>query len=156
MEELANKLQDKPGKLYALKADMTVESDIIKAFEWTEENLGPISILINNAGLMQLTTLIDGDTEKWKRVLDTNVLGLCIATREAVKIMKKHDISGHVIHINSVLGHYAYDIPNANVYIASKFAVTALTETLRQELNSVGSKIRVTVSYNSTITPFNN
>lgn len=79
-------------------------------------------------------------------MLDTNVLGLCIATREALKIMNKNGISdGHVIHINSVAGHWVPFFTGISIYSASKHAVTALTETLRQELISKGSKIRVTV-----------
>lgn len=104
-------------------------------------------ILINNAGGAGLSTnLIEGDTEVWKRVFDLNVLGLCIATREAVKNMKENNVDGHIIHINSIAGHKVLNVPNFNVYPASKFAVTALTETLRQELNSIGSKIKITVS----------
>ena len=65
--------------------------------------------------------------------------------------MKKYMIDDdHIIHINSVGGHRVYT-PQFNVYPASKFAVTALTETLRQELNSLGTKIRVTVSGSSAI-----
>lgn len=60
--------------------------------------------------------------------------------------MKANNVNGHIIHINSVAGHKCPDIPNLNVYTASKYAVTALTETLRQELNSINSKIKVTVS----------
>lgn len=81
----------------------------------------------------------------WKKVLDTNVLGLCIATREAITIMNENDIPGHIIHINSVLGHYVAHLPGINMYPASKFAVTALTETLRQEFLAVDSKIRISV-----------
>ncbi|RZC36609.1 adh short and/or KR domain containing protein, partial [Asbolus verrucosus] len=143
VEELSKKLAGKPGKLHAVKADMTKEEDILKAFKWVADNLGPVHILINNAGIVQNTNLVDGDTEKWRKIFDTNVLGLCIATREAVKVMRANNIDGHVIHINSVTGHKVPS-PGVNVYAASKYAVTALTETLRQELNQVGTKIKVT------------
>ena len=98
---------------------------------------------MNNAGVALDTDLVNGDTQKWKQVLDTNVLGLCIATREAIKIMRKNNIDGHIVHINSVTGHKIPRVVKLNVYAAAKYAVTALTETLRQELNSVGSKIKV-------------
>lgn len=144
VEELAKKLQGKPGKLYAVKADISKEDDIIEAFKWIKNNLGPIHILVNNAGVGRGTTLIEGETKLWKEVFDTNVLGLCIATREAFKDMKANNVDGHIIHINSIGGHTVFNFPKMNVYPASKFAVTALTETLRQELNSVGSKIKIT------------
>lgn len=73
---------------------------------------------------------------------------MCICTREAVRIMKDHNVAGHIINMNSVVGHYIPMMtePLLNVYPASKFAVTALTETLRQELRYYKSKIKVTVS----------
>lgn len=125
---------------------MTNEQDIKAAFEWTKKNVGPIHILVNNAGSMGVANLIDGDTEIWKRTLDLNVLGLCIATREAIKDMRANNVDGHIIHINSIAGHYVPRFEGLNVYPASKHAVTALTESLRHELNSIGSKIRITVS----------
>ncbi|GLV36692.1 uncharacterized protein CBL_02473 [Carabus blaptoides fortunei] len=85
-----------------------------------------------------------GKTEDWKQVLDTNILGLCICTREAAKSMKENTIDGHIVHINSIGGHWVGNFPRINVYGASKFAVTALTDTLRKEFNSNGSKIKVT------------
>ncbi|KAJ3642954.1 hypothetical protein Zmor_025699 [Zophobas morio] len=144
IEKLVKELEGKKGKLYAFKADVGVEEDILNAFKWTEKNLGPVHILINNAGVLQDTNLIDGETKKWKAILDINVLGLCIATREAVRTMRANNIDGHIIHINSVSGHIVNYFPYMNVYAASKFAVTALTETLRTELNTISSKIKVT------------
>ncbi|EFA12017.1 farnesol dehydrogenase [Tribolium castaneum] len=144
VQELAKKLQDKKGKLFAVKVDLTNEEEIIKGFKWVTDNLGPVHILVNNAGVIQPTNLTEGDTKMWKKILDTNVLGLSIATREAVKIMNEKKIDGHIVHINSVAGHTVPNIPNINMYPASKHAVTALTETLRQELNHLGLKIKIT------------
>lgn len=91
----------------------------------------------------------DGDAEAWKIIFDVNVIGLCICTREAIKSMQENDIDGQIIHINSVVGHYvsAMSEPILNVYPASKFAVTALAETLRQDLRHAGSKIKISVSF---------
>lgn len=75
-------------------------------------------------------------------MFDVNVIGLCICTRESVKIMNGCGIDdGHVININSVVGHKVGDKP---IYAGSKFAVTALTEGLRQELCNAKSHIRST------------
>ncbi|XP_056641915.1 farnesol dehydrogenase-like [Diorhabda sublineata] len=144
IENLSKILENKPGKLFAFKADLSIEDEIKEIFIWTTNNVGPVSILINNAGLHIRTGLVDGDTEAWKTTINVNLLGLCIATREAIKIMRNNDINGHIIHINSFLGHKVVDIPNLDVYPASKYGVTALTETLRLELNSLKSKIKVT------------
>lgn len=97
---------------------------------------------------MLLIFFADGSTEAWRRIFDVNVMGLCICTREAIKVMKENGIDGHIVHINSIAGHYVPQLPKPvlNVYPASKFAVTALTETLIHELRSEGSRIKVTVS----------
>ncbi|KAJ8929472.1 hypothetical protein NQ314_017852 [Rhamnusium bicolor] len=155
IEEQSKKLAGGKGKLHAIKADISKEDDVLKAFRWVKENLGPIHILINNAGIVQFTSLSDGDTELWKKVLDLNVIGLCIATREAVRDMKKNNINGHIVHINSIAGHKVPNIPSFNIYPASKFAVTALAETLRLELNNAKSKIKITsISPGATETEF--
>jgi len=143
VQELAKKLKGEKGELHAVKADITKEEDVIKAFKWIKDNLGSVHILVNNAGYFPNSNLTSGETKVWKAAFDLNVLGLSIATREAVKNMRENKIDGHIIHINSVLGHRVINIPGLNVYAASKFAVTALTETLRQELNQIGSKIKI-------------
>ncbi|KAK4879384.1 hypothetical protein RN001_007530 [Aquatica leii] len=144
IEELAQNLQNKTGKLYAVKADITKESDILSAFNWITNNVGPVHILVNNAGVFKTADLLDGITEFWKLMVDTNLMGLCIATREATKIMKDNNIDGHIIHMNSVDGHYIPLNFNSNLYGASKFGITFLTEALRLELNAIQSKIKVT------------
>jgi NADP+-dependent farnesol dehydrogenase len=144
VEELAKKLTGKKGQLHAVKADISNEDDVVKAFKWVEDNLGHVHILINNAGVAKENFLCDGDTATWKTTLYLNVLGLCVATREAVKTMTANSINGHIIHINSVLGHKIPNFPGVNIYAASKHAVTALAETLRQEFNHLGSKIKIT------------
>lgn len=145
MLELAENLENGRGKLYALKCDITKEQDILNAFKWTIENLGPIHVLVNNAGTTCPSSVHAGKTEEWKLILDTNILGLSIATREAIKNMRENGVDGHIIHINSICGHYINEMPN-HMYYASKYGVTALTEVLRRELVKLESKIRVTVS----------
>ncbi|KAK4879339.1 hypothetical protein RN001_007485 [Aquatica leii] len=143
VENLAKQLEGKNGKLYAFKADMTKEEDILSAFNWVTKNLGPIDVLINNVGIFKEHSFLDGSTKDWKDTFDTNVLSLCIATREAIKIMKQNKIDGHIVCINSIGGHKIPVSFPINVYGASKYAVTALAETLRVELNSIGSKIKI-------------
>ncbi|KAF2884867.1 hypothetical protein ILUMI_21306, partial [Ignelater luminosus] len=144
LDEFAKTLENKNGKFYSFKADVSKEQDILDAFRWVKESLGPVHILINNAGLRRKTNLIDGNANMWKEIMDTNVLGLCIATREAIKDMRANKVDGHIVHMNSVGGHKIINIPYLSVYPASKHAVTALTETLRQELNSINNKIKIT------------
>lgn len=132
------------GKLHAVKCDMRVESDILKAFEWTTNNVGNVHVLVNNAGVVSKSNLSEGETEDWRMILETNVLGLCIATREACKIMKANKIEGHIIHINSIAGQSHIFFPTVGVYGASKHAVTNITEIFRQEMVTQKTNIKVT------------
>lgn len=127
--------------------DITQESEIIAAFKKIASEVGPIHILINNAGIAFENTLIGGDSSQWKKVFDVNVIGLCLTTKEAIESMKTNQIKGHIFHINSRAGHVPINVPGLNVYPASKYAVTALAETLRQEIRRDNLKIKITVSY---------
>ncbi|KAF5288873.1 hypothetical protein FQA39_LY03752 [Lamprigera yunnana] len=129
--------------LYAVKADVTKEEDILNAFKWIKDNVGPIHILVNSAGIARVTNLSEGNTDYWREVFDVNVVALCIATREAIKVMRENNIDGHIVHLNSIGGHKVLNLPQTNVLNASKHAVTALTEALRLELNAIQSKIKI-------------
>lgn len=144
VEELSKTLKG-PGKLHPFKCDVTKEEDVLKAFQWVGENLGPISILVNNAGVGALVDLTSAPTEEFKAIFDTNVLGLCLATREASKVMLEKKIDGHIVHISSVAAH-SVGLGSFGVYCASKHAVHALTEGLRKTFCEKGSKARITVS----------
>nr|CAD7260257.1 unnamed protein product [Timema shepardi] len=144
VEELEAGLKNAPGKLYAVKADISKEEDILAAFDWIKKNLGGVDILINNAGVGTTETLSDVSDGSW-RILDVNVKGLSIFTREALKSMKERGVNdGHIIHINSIAGHYLPGGHPVSMYHASKHAVTVLTEGLRRELVQLGSKTKVT------------
>lgn len=147
VQELATKindtLQNKNGKLYAFSGDVTKEEDILKAFEWTKQNLGPIHVLVNNAGIHNRASLMDGDLASWKAIFDANVFGLSVCTREAIRNMKQNNINGHIIHMNSISGHKVFP-EIGGMYQSSKYAVTALTDTLRFELLAANSEIKIT------------
>ncbi|XP_011493633.2 farnesol dehydrogenase-like [Aedes aegypti] len=131
-------------RLHAVKCDVTKEEDILLSFKWIEKTLGGIDVLVNNAGIYRATKLVNVDNSKMIReVLDTNVLGLIFCTREAFQSMKKRSMDGHIFHINSEAGHKS-GLPDLNIYGASKFAVTALTEIMRQEFAAEGTKIKIT------------
>lgn len=137
------------GQIHSFKCDVTSETDIKAAFEWVETKFGGVDILVNNAGIGAGMNLVDADnTDKIRSVIDTNVMGPALCTREAFQSMKKRNFDGHVIIINSVAGHYVPFMTNGrsfNIYPSSKYAVTAMTEVLRQEFQLMGTKIKITV-----------
>jgi len=139
---------DAPGKLYAVKCDISRDDDVVKAFGWILFELGGVDVLVNNAGVVRMVSLTDeGNEDDLRDVLQTNLWGLIMCTKKAVEIMKrKNVVGGHIININSLMGHHVLSSlgPMANVYPASKFGVTAITEVLRQEFNFDNAKYKVT------------
>lgn len=135
---LANEL---PGPTLVAPADLTKESEIHRVFTQLRSKFGGVDVMINNAGLGYFSPLMTGDSDKWREMLDVNVLALCICTREAISDMRSRGDRGHVVHIGSMAGHR---VPQGSgVYAATKFAVRAVTEGLRQELREAKSQIRV-------------
>jgi len=151
VEELKSKIPATcAGKLHAFKCDLQQEEDVRAAFKWIEETLGGIDVLVNNAGIITQANLVDLDnTAKIKSVIDTNILGVVYCTREAFHSMKKRNVDGHVITINSIVGHgVPYTVtspfPSFNIYPPTKFAVSAMTEVYRQEFQREKTKIKIT------------
>lgn len=105
-----------------------------------------MQILVNNAGIFKPMSFSNFKTEDAKSVLDINVLSLCLAIREVLKVFKENSIHSHIININSIAGHIVYDVPNIGIHTASKFAVTALTESLFLEIKRLNLETKVTVS----------
>jgi 3-hydroxy acid dehydrogenase / malonic semialdehyde reductase len=96
------------------------------------EDVGPPHILVNNAGLASgLDPIQEGSYDDWDRMIDTNVKGLLHVTRTLLPAMIQAG-RGHVINIGSTAGHMVY--PRGNVYNATKYAVTALTEAINLDL----------------------
>ncbi|KAL5292289.1 DHRS11.2 family protein [Megaselia abdita] len=150
--DLKNKLPiELRERIHPMKCDVTKESDVIKAFKWVNENLDGTHVLVNSAGFadqMELTGKYC--TEKIKQSIDTDVMGAAFCVREAFNQMKDRKTDGHVVLINSIAGHYyprSSPFGSMNIYIAGKYATTAMTETFRQEFSNAGTNIKITVSF---------
>ncbi|XP_069700374.1 farnesol dehydrogenase-like [Periplaneta americana] len=148
VEELKKELKGASGTLYPLQADVSKEEDVATAFKWVKDNLKGVDVLINNAGVASCSSLSEGPVKNWRTIMELNVLGLSMCTKEAIQSMKERGVDdGHIIHINSISGH---GVPHNSedlgiiFYSASKNAVTALTEGLRRELVLNKSRIKVT------------
>lgn len=145
IRNLAAKLKGHKGCLHPMECDVRKEEDILKVFEWTEKELGGVDILINNAGVLVTEPIIDGSTENYRKIMEVNVIGVAICTREAVRSMRKRNVCGHIININSIAGHNAeiVTVP-ISLYCASKYAVTAMSQSVTNELAAAKMNVKVT------------
>ncbi|XP_030633074.1 dehydrogenase/reductase SDR family member 11-like [Chanos chanos] len=133
------------GTLIPYKCDLSVEEDILSMFSAIKASHQGVDVCINNAGLALPESLLSGKTGGWKTMMDVNVLALSICTRESYLSMKERNIDdGHIININSMSGHRVVPVADVHFYSATKYAVTALTEGLRQELREAKTHIRAT------------
>ncbi|MEZ6187098.1 MAG: SDR family NAD(P)-dependent oxidoreductase [Planctomycetota bacterium] len=129
--------------VWPLALDLRDVAAIEATFAQVRERWGGVDVLVNNAGLGKAAPLLSGDAEDWRTMLDVNVLALCVCTREATRDMLARG-RGHVVHVSSLSGHRVAG-GTGGVYAASKFAVRALTEGLRRELQQQGAdRVRVT------------
>ncbi len=126
----------------ALPLDVT-ERDSFSAFlDRAEEQLGPIDVLVNNAGIMQIGRFIDEDDLTARRMIDINLHGVILGTKLALERMVPRN-RGHIVNISSQAGKFG--APGGATYSATKHAVVGLTEAVRGELNLM--KADIDVSY---------
>ena len=138
LDALAAKLTDDGARVLALDLDVTDEQACRDAVARTRAELGGLDVLVNNAGVMLLGTIVGADPEDWRRMVSTNVLGLMYMTHAAVDGMVEQG-SGDIVNISSVAGRVAR--LGSGVYNASKWAVNAFSESLRQEVTGRGVRI---------------
>lgn len=116
----------------ALAADVTDRNALIEAVKKAEQRFGPVDAMINNAGLMLLGEITRQDPAEWDRMLDVNVRGVLNGVLAVAKGMteRKH---GTIINVSSIAGRKSF--PGHVAYVGTKFAVTGLSENLREELS---------------------
>ncbi|XP_026466764.1 farnesol dehydrogenase-like [Ctenocephalides felis] len=149
IQENAHKMsRSNVGALYPRICNISEETQVIDSFIWISQKFGGVDVLVNSAGIIRKNMLTNvGNTNDLRDVLQVNVLGLCFCTREAFKSMKERDVSGYIIIINSMAGHSVLSFPGiapmTNIYAGSKYCLTALSETLRQEIAFLKNKTKV-------------
>jgi 3-oxoacyl-[acyl-carrier protein] reductase len=136
-DRVVKEITGKGGKAIAVQADVSKPADVTRLFAETKKAYGKLNILVNNAGIYQFAPL-EGVTEKlFHDHFNLNVLGLLLATKEAVKLIGPE--GGSIINVGS--GVSTINPPNTSVYTATKAAVDSITGVLSKELGP--RKIRV-------------
>jgi NADP-dependent 3-hydroxy acid dehydrogenase YdfG len=122
----------------ALPLDVTERASFTAFLDGTEEQLGPLDVLVNNAGIMQVGRFIDEDDLAARRMVDINLHGVILGMKLALERMIPRD-RGHVVNISSTAGKFG--APGGATYSATKHAVVGLTEAVRGELRLMGAHI---------------
>jgi NADP-dependent 3-hydroxy acid dehydrogenase YdfG len=140
LQTLAEELAGGGGKALAVATDVTQRDQVNRLVDAAVQAYGRIDVMINNAGLMPHSPLERLKVDDWDRTIDVNIKGVLYGIAAALPYMKEQK-SGHIINVSSVAGHKVG--PGSAVYAATKHAVRALSEGLRQEVKPYS--IRTTV-----------
>jgi len=127
------------NEITILNFDVRNRSEVEKSLESLDIENNPIDLLVNNAGLsLGLDDFDEAQVEEWDQMIDTNVKGLLYVSKFISKYMKVVK-AGHIINIGSIAGYNVY--PKGHVYCASKFAVRAISEGMREDLIKYNIKV---------------
>jgi NADP-dependent 3-hydroxy acid dehydrogenase YdfG len=140
IRSLAGELTSKGGKALAIATDVTDREQVKRLVDTAVKTYGRVDVMINNAGLMPQSPLERLKIDDWDRMIDVNIKGVLYGIAAALPAMKQQK-SGHIINVSSVAGHKVR--AGGAVYSATKHAVLALSEGLRQEVKPYN--IRTTV-----------
>lgn len=122
------------------KADVTNYDEFQAAINKAVEKFGPVDLLVNNAGVMLLGNVRYQDPKEWQTMLDTNVMGVLNGTQIVLNSMVERH-SGTIINMSSLAGKKTF--VNHAAYVASKFGVHGLSETIREEVS--GQNVRISL-----------
>jgi NADP-dependent 3-hydroxy acid dehydrogenase YdfG len=140
LQALAKELTTAGGQALAVTTDVADRRQVQALVDAAVKAFGRVDVMLNNAGVMPQSLLERLKVDEWDRMIDVNVRGVLYGIAAALPVMKPQK-SGHFINVSSVAGHRVG--PGSTVYAATKFAVRALSEGLRQEVKPYN--IRTTV-----------
>ncbi|MBF39808.1 SDR family oxidoreductase [Idiomarina sp. UBA4520] len=132
LQQLVNAITSDGGEAIYKTVDVTKRDEVEALANAALEKFGRIDVLVNNAGLMPLAPLDELKVDEWEQMIDVNIKGVMYGVGAVLPTMRKQE-SGHIINLSSVAGHVVF--PGATVYCATKFAVKAISEGIRQESN---------------------
>lgn len=138
LEAIASEIREKGGVAEYRALDVTNLEDMQAIVEFAKNKFGHLDVVVNNAGIMPLAKVEALKIDEWNRMIDVNIRGVLHGIAAALPVFNQQQ-SGQFVNISSIGGHIVY--PTAAVYCATKFAVWAISEGLRQE----STDIRVTI-----------
>ncbi|WP_448950828.1 SDR family oxidoreductase [Labrys neptuniae] len=138
LERLAETIAAAGGEVRLCPLDVTSQVEVAAFAAFAQESFGRLDVMVNNAGVMPLSPLAALRVADWDQMIDVNIKGVLYGIAAALPIMQAQG-EGQIVNVSSIGGHHVS--PTAAVYCATKFAVRAISDGLRQETDH----IRVTV-----------
>lgn len=132
LETLKTEIEGNGGTALVVETDVTERAACQALADKTLDAFGRIDVLVNNAGLMPLSLIKNTRLDEWEQMVDVNVKGVLFCTAAVIPAMTEAK-AGHIVNVSSVAGRRVF--MGGSVYCATKFAVTAFSEGLRQELS---------------------
>ena len=140
IEKLAKEIHASGGNALAVTVDVTQREQVKGLVEKAVGQFGRVDVILNNAGIMPLSTMDSLHVDEWDKMIDVNIKGVLNGIAAVLPYMKEQK-SGQIINTSSVAGHKVFN--GSAVYSATKYAVRALTEGLRMEVKAYN--IRTTI-----------
>ncbi|MCE2519690.1 MAG: SDR family oxidoreductase [Alphaproteobacteria bacterium] len=141
-EEVAASIRAEGRRAAAIRADVSRPDDIESLFEETDRLLGTPAVLVNNAGISVETPVADHDIDTVRRIIDTNLLGPALTSRQAIRRMstQRGGSGGVIVNVSSISGVYG-GLPGDVVYAATKGGLDSLTLGLAKEVAGEGIRV---------------
>jgi len=144
LDKTAKDIESFGVQSYRQAADVTLESQVMFAVKGVIEEFGKIDFLVNNAGAFMVKPIVETKLEEWETIIDTNLKGTFLCTREVVKYMVEAG-KGTIFSIASVGGRIG--LSNKSAYCASKFGVVGFSKALAKELKKHRIKVHIIYPY---------
>ena len=151
-DDMVHEITGAGGQAIAVAADVSREADVTEAFATVRAAFGGLDLLVNNAGVEKPFELVDMPLEEWQKVIDVNLTGVFLCSREAARTMRDQEERGVIVNITSV--HEQIPWKQFSHYCASKGGAKLFGQSIARELAPHGIRV-VSVAPGAIITPIN-
>lgn len=138
LQELVEEIKNKGGEATFMTIDVKNKADLVQLVNKAVEQYGKLDVIVNNAGISQLSRIDDQDIEGWEEMIDINLKGVLYGIAAAISVFRQQQ-AGHIVNIISTAGLKIS--PMMGVYAGTKNAIRTISEAFRQESDG---KIRIT------------
>lgn len=142
LREVGRQINEYGGHALIVPTDISDEAQVVALFEQTRREFGTLDILVNNAAVIEVRDFVDMDLATWEQVMQVNVRGTFLASREAFRHLLAAHKGGAIVNLSSLSGvRGPQKFPGFSAYVVSKYGVLGLTEILAVEGKSYGIRV---------------